>query len=461
MTTVGGAGVHSEAVANVVDDADFASRPVPEEARRHWFSVAVTKFGQVSALSQFLIGSALGYGMTFLNAFIAITLGSVILQVVSILVGIIGQRQGLTTSLLTRWTGFGRVGAAVVGAVIAVSSIGWFGIQSAVSAQGLHETVGLMPEWLWALLFGLSITAVVIVGFAMIARVAFIAVPAFLAMVIWSVTVELTRHDIGALLTAPPPGPELSLIEGTGIVAGGFIVGAVINADITRYNRTPGDVIKQTVVGISGGEYLIGLIGVLLAHAVHTDDVVAIVLSSVGWVGVLVIILGTIKINDINLYSSVFGIVNLLNTALRRPVSRRLVAVVVGIAGSVLGAIGILDHFTEFLTFLGILMPPVAAVMIAEYFVVRTWRTELEAAREQETIPATEPLWVPATLLVWAVASAVGYFVPWGIAAVNSLLVAFVLYVIAGRAGLVREFGRGETPERAVIAAPGYAATAD
>src|SRR5699024_8802407 len=116
---------------------------------------------------------------------------------------------------------------------------------------------------------------------------------------------ELTRHDVGSLLTAPPPGPELSLIEGTGIVAGGFIVGAVINADITRYNRTAGDVVKQTIVGISGGEYLIGLIGVLLAHAVHTDDVVAIVLSSVGWVGVLVIIMGTIKINDINLYSSV------------------------------------------------------------------------------------------------------------------------------------------------------------
>lgn len=435
------------ASTQVVEDTDYASRPVPPEAQRHWFSVAITKFGQVSALSQFLIGSTLGFGMTFGNAFLAITLGSVILQIVSILVGIIGQRQGLTTSLLTRWTGFGRGGAAVVGAVIAISSIGWFGIQSAVSAQGLHATVGVMPEWLWALLFGLAITAVVIVGFSLIARVAYIAVPAFLALVIWSVGVELTRHDIGELLTGPPPGPEISLLAGTGIVAGGFIVGAVINSDITRYNRSRADVVKQTIVGIAGGEYLIGLIGVILAHAVHTADVTTIVLSSVGWVGVLVIILGTVKINDINLYSSVFGIVNLLNTVLRRTVDRRLVAVAIGLAGSVLGAVGILGHFTDFLSFLGILMPPVAAVMIAEYFIVKTWRLELDEARATSSIPPTEPLWVPATLVTWVAGSGVGYFVPWGIPAINSLLVTFVLYVVAGRLGLVREVGRGPTPE--------------
>lgn len=431
------------------EDTDYASKPVPRTAQRHWFSVAITKFGQVSALSQFLIGSALGYGMTFWNAFLAITFGSVILQLVSIMLGIIGQRQGVTTSLLTRWTGFGRGGAAIVGAVIAVSNIGWFGIQSAVSAEGLAATIGVLPEWLWALLFGLMITAIVIVGFSLITKIAFIAVPSFLLLVFWSVSATLSNHDLGALFTGPPPGEEISLITGIGIVAGGFIVGAVINPDITRYNRTGADVVKQTIVGIAGGEYLIGLAGVLLSHAARTDDVTAIVLSSVGWVGVLIIILGTIKINDINLYSSVFGIVNLLNTIFSRPVSRRVVAVTIGVLGSVLGAIGILDHFTSFLSFLGVLMPPVAGVMVAEYFVVKKWRDELDEARTHRIIPPTEPLWVPATLVIWAIGSAIGLAVPFGIPAINSLLAAFGLYVLAGRMNWVKEYGRGESPERA------------
>ena len=45
--------------------------------------------------------------------------------------------------------------------------------------------------------------------------------------------------------------------------------------------------VKQTVLGITLGEYVIGLVGVLLAHAVRTGNIVTIVTSSVGWVGVL------------------------------------------------------------------------------------------------------------------------------------------------------------------------------
>ncbi|GAA2104425.1 cytosine permease [Brevibacterium salitolerans] len=434
---------------NSQPDSDYADAPVPGSARRHWFPIAVTKFGQVSALSQFLLGSTLGFGMTFLNAFLAITIGSVILQVVSIAVGIIGMRTGLTTSILARWTGFGRGGAAVVGAVIAITSIGWFGIQSGVSAQGLASTVGIMPEWAWALLFGLAITAVVLFGFRMIARVAFLAVPAFLVLVLWAVALELREHSLWELATSPPPGPEVGLLAGTGLVAGGFIVGAVINSDITRYNRSAADVVKQTVVGISLGEYLIGLIGVLLAHAIHSDNVTTIILSSVGWVGVLVIIMGTIKINDINLYSSVFGLLNFVSAVFGRTADRRVVTLVVGVLGSVLGAAGILDHFTGFLNALGVLLPPVAAIMVAEYFVVRRWRAEIDLAHTERILPETQPNWVPATLVIWVISSGIGFFVTWGIPAISSLIVAFALYVVAGRLGWVREVGRSATAEHA------------
>ena len=61
---------------------------------------------------------------------------------------------------------------------------------------------------------------------------------------------------------------------------------------MTRFNRTAGDVVKQTVVGITLGEYVIGLVGVLLAHAVDTADIVAIVTSTVGFVGMLIVIIG-------------------------------------------------------------------------------------------------------------------------------------------------------------------------
>lgn len=89
-----------------------------------------------------------------------------------------------------------------------------------------------------------------------------------------------------SLVTSPAPGPTMSVWAGTGIVAGSLTLGAITTADMTRLNRSRADVIKQIVVGVSLGEFVIGLAGVLLAHvAAHGDIVaiVAIVTSSIGF----------------------------------------------------------------------------------------------------------------------------------------------------------------------------------
>ena len=426
---------------------DYALVRVPQDKRYSWWSVAVQRFGQVSALSQFLLGSTVGFGMSFWDAFWAFTLGAVVLELVCIGVGIIGCREGLQTSVLTRWTGFGHGGSAVVGAAIGISLIGWFGIQSGVSAEGLLSLIGVLPAWAWSLLFGLAVTLIVLWGFASMKWVAYVTVPAFIVLVAWSVGSALFGHDVGTLVALPPPGPSMSLLEGTTLVAGGFIVGAVITPDMTRFNRTPADVVKQTVVGFTIGEYLIGMSGVLLAHAIRSDDIITIVTSSVGWVGTLVIILGTLKINDWNLYSSGLGIVNFVGTVFGKRVNRGMVTLIIGVVGSLLAAGGILDSFTGFLTLLGVAFPPIAGIMVAEYFVVKQWRPELDRSRAAGTLPETAPTWVPATLVIWVLAALIGEFVAWGLPSINSLIAAFLLYVVVGKLGLVRGVGLSRTAE--------------
>jgi len=426
-------------------DDDFALGRVPVDARHGWWSVGVQRFGQISALSQFLLGATLGYGMTFWSAFWALTIGAVILELVCILVGVIGCREGMQTSMIARWTGFGQGGSAVVGVAIGISLMGWFGIQSAVSAEALVNLVGILPQWAWSLIFGLVVTLVAVSGFTSMKWVAYVTVPAFLALVAWSVGAELAHHDLGALVLSEPPGPRLSVLEGTTLVAGSFMVGAVVAPDMTRFNRNTADVIKQTLFGITLGEYVIGLAGVLLAHAVGSDSIVMIVISSVGWVGLLVIVLGTSKINDWNLYSAGLGIVNFAGTVLGRDINRRTVTLVVGTVGSVLAAGGILDRFTDFLILLGVVFPPISGIMIAEYFVVKRWRPELDASRANAAMPKSAPTWVPATLVIWVLAALVGQFESWGLPSINSLVVGFLLYVAAGKLGLIRELGSSQT----------------
>ena len=441
---------------------DFALSRVTPSARKRWFPIAVQRFGQVSALSQFLLGATLGYSMTFGDAVIAFLLGSILLEVIMCIIGIIGQKEGLNTALLARWTGFGEVGASLVGLAIGISLIGWFGIQSGISAESLESLLpGVLPMWAWSLIFGLLVTAIVAVGFGGMQWLANVTVPLFLILVGWSVISELSRHSLVDLLTSPAPGPTMSIWQGTAVVAGGLIVGAIITADMTRFNRSPQDVIKQTVLGVTLGEFVIGLAGVLLAHAAATGNIVAIVTSSVGLVGLIIVLTGTLKINDWNLYSSSLGLLNFVSTAFNKGLPRVATTIVLGVVGSLLAAGGILNNFVPFLLVLSVAFPPIAGIMVAEYFIVKKWRAELDATRDHGTLPATAPRVVPATIVIWLIASLVGYFVTWGIPAISSLLVSMVLYIVAGKLGWVRGFGVATTMQAPVDADTSGTAVAD
>lgn len=417
---------------------DYSLSRVPEEARYSWISVAVQRFGQVSSFQQFMVGAVLGYGMTFTDAVIAITVGSVMLEAVTILLGVAGVKEGLSTSVLARWSGFGRKGSAAVGMLVAFSLAGWFGVQNGVFAHGMHNLAGGVPPWAWALAGGAAVTAVSVFGFNTMAWTAYLTVPAFLLLAGWSVVDTLADHSLGHLVTAAPPGPALSLAEGTTLVAGAFILGALMTPDMTRFNRRPSDVVKQTLLGVTLGEYLIGLTAVLLGHAARTADIVGIITTSSGLLGTLILATAILKINDWNLYSSALATVNSIDVIFGRRVGRRTVTLVIGAVGTALSAAGLMDDFTGFLETIGVLAPPVAGIIIAEYYVVRRFRADLDRARSHGGLPGGIADWMPLSLVCWAAGALAGEYAGIGIPAVNAVVAAFALYAVAGRAAARR-----------------------
>jgi cytosine permease len=409
---------------------DYSLSRVPESERYSWITLAVQRFGQHSALSQFLLGATLGFGMTFWSAFLALTLGAVLLEVVAIFTGIAGMREGLSTPVLARWAGFGRYGSSIIGLAFAVSLTGWFGVQNAIFAEGVHSLVGGIPVWAWSIVTGAVVTLVVVYGFLSMAWVAYITVPVFLLLAGHSIANVLSEYRLGDLLASAPPGESLSLATGTTIVAGGFIIGGVLAPDMTRFNRSTSDVVKQTVVGITLGEYTVGLIGVLLAHALKTQDIIEIVTSTSGFIGTIVLIAATLKINDWNLYSSSLGFANSIDAIFGKRVNRAVITMLVGALGTVFSAAGILEQFVPFLITLGVVVPPIAGIMIVDYYLLRRHREQLEEGAGSGVLPARQEKLNPVTLFAWAGASIVGYKVQWGIPALSSLICGAVLYYV-------------------------------
>lgn len=426
--------------ARTVGSDDYALSRVPRDKRLGFWTMLLQWLAQSGSISQFTLGATIGVGMSFAGAFWAFTLGAVILEVVIFAIGLAGMREGLATPLLTRWAGFGRNGSALVSLVISISLVGWFGVQNTIFGDSVASLVG-GPSWLWCVVAGAAITVLVIFGFRYMAVFAKIVTPLFFAMVAWSVTDALSEHSLSELIHSPAPGQTIPLSVAATAIAGGYMTGAIVSPEMTRYNRKGSHVFLQSASSMILSEYIVGLTGVLLGHMVGNGQVSQIVLSTSGVFGVLVVLMSTAKINDWNLYGSSLGVVNFFQVVFAKRLHRGAVTIVLGIAGTALSAVGIMTHFTDFLSVLGVAIPPVGGIIVAEYWVVRRMRAPLDATRDAGTLPATSPTWVPMSLAIWAAAFCVGKFYDGGIPALNSLLTAFVLYAVLGLAGWIRPYG--------------------
>lgn len=65
----------------------------------------------------------------------------------------------------------------------------------------------------------------------------------------------------------------------------------------------------------------------------------------------------------------------------------RWLTLILGLAGTALSVMGIISHFIDFLILLGVLFPPIAGVMLVDYYVLRTHRALLDATRARHALP--------------------------------------------------------------------------
>ena len=421
----------------MTNDNDYSLSRIPEGAKEPFWQILMVRIGAICCVSQLVLGATLGYGMSFWGAFWATMLGSVILQVLSWALGTAAAREGLSTSLLSRWAGLGKNGSAILGGVVAISMVGWFGVQNCVFAEGMLDITGILNYPIWALITGLGITLLVAAGIRWIARFASIFVPLFILAVIVSAAIVLQDHSLIEFLNSPHPGPELGFGAAVTIVAGGFIAGAICTPDYSRYLKDGKQVFWMTLIGTFVGELGMNLLAVILCHATGTQNVTDIMMATSGVLGVIIVVASTVKLNDINLYSSGLGIATMINALFNVKVNRAAMIWGLGIVGTVLSMLGVINYFQDFLTLLGVAIPPVAGIMVIDYYLLRRNRAALEETRESGTLPSRVEKWNPITIVVWILAFGVGevssiYAI--GIPGLNSLIFAGVVYWIAMKA---------------------------
>ena len=110
----------SEPLENTTAEAlknDYSVSIVPESQRKSLVNNAAVWYGFTVSISAFLTGGTLGDGLTASRGILAVLIGNAVLIVIACLLGIIGQRTGLTTASLGRIV-FGKTGSIISSLVL-------------------------------------------------------------------------------------------------------------------------------------------------------------------------------------------------------------------------------------------------------------------------------------------------------------------------------------------------------
>ncbi|MGY3718298.1 cytosine permease [Sutcliffiella cohnii] len=421
-------------------NGDFVSTPVPENARRPWWEITFVTSGFCLAVSGMFAGAALSTGMSLQNVIIAIVIGNLLLTLFGGLMGAIGAKTGVATSMLAKHT-FGRSGSIIISLIFAVTLIGWFSVQAGFFGQTIHAmlpNIGVITSAPVASAWGgalMILTA--FIGYKGVRMLSNIAIPLLIILSLVGIVLAVSGSGgWGGLASGVPQ--SISIMEGIVIVVGTFAVGAVVQPDISRFAKSPKDSWIAMTIGMLLANGFIVFAGAVTSLAMGTGDLPAAMLQlGLGIPAILILLAAQWTSNDSNLYSSSLSFANIFK------MKRSNIVIIVGVIGTIMGAIGIANYFVGFLSMLGVLIPPIAGVIIADYFVLNKEKYKFE-----ENTVFKQVKW--NSLIAWLLGVAGGLFLTWGISSLNGIVIAFIFQIILNRLAKKSEASTEENIKRSV-----------
>lgn len=358
---------------------DYAASELPQSEQRSTLTITLVRMGYTVSATDLLFGMSLGLYFTFWTALAVALVSSILICLVSVLTGLIGQREGLNTTLITRLA-FGREGSRLPSLVIAVINVGFAGYSTAITASVLPNLFpGYSQEAVWLfyiVVLSVLYTALSTLGFAKgLAWVGRISVPVMLVVVLVA-AIAAIEHAGGwsAILSAvPAQAGKMSIFTMVALGTAKWMQGATTPPDITRFAKNAGAVYITTFAEFIAGNFVFNLLGVVLGLAVGVSNLGA-ALGAVG-VGALAAIAIFVQgfPHEVNsLYTGSLAGRNALS------IPRLYVNVISGILVAMLAyhglTQGILQSFLGYLGYLAYVMPLIPGIMIADYFLVHRGR---------------------------------------------------------------------------------------
>lgn len=346
-----------------LQDINFSLESVPHTQRQGFIVLAFIMLGFTYFSASMLAGGHIGTGLALKDFLIAIILGNAFLAIYTALLGSIGVKTGLTTHLLARYA-FGYRGSWLASLLLSGTQVIWFGVGIAMFATPISEITGINLYALVALT-GVIMTGTMYFGISAIAALSIIAVPTMTILGIYSIGEAInTAGDLSSLSTMNPINP-MTMTTAFNIVIGSFISGGTLTADFLRFGHSVKTAIIVSMLAFFVGNSLMFIFGAIGTLALGEPDIFDVMLLQ-GLIMPAIVILGlNIWTNNNNaLYSAGLGFSNITEK------SSRSLSMILGSIGT-LCSLWIYENFIIWLVFLSSTIPPIGAILIADYFLKR------------------------------------------------------------------------------------------
>ena len=356
---------------------------IDESKRQSWLSIAAVWAGGMICVPCLMIGGVLaGGGLSLPQMVLSILIGYGIICAYMIFIGMQACDTGLPVSVMASGA-LGEKGARyIISILLAIACVGWFGIQSATCGSAFANMIasmlgkGASPAFvtICSLIWGVIMLVTACVGFKGLKWLNYIAVPLLVIVCLYGLIAGIVKNDGGADIANYAPEASAGMVFGISMVVASFALGGVISADYCRFAKNRGDVVKSSIVGVIPAGLFMLLTGALMSIVTGQYDISAILASlGVPFIGLIALVLATWTTNVTNAYSGGLALSNLLGFDESK---FKITTGIAGGIGTLLAAFGLLNAFQGFLSLMSALIPPLAGVLIANYWIVGKGKKE-------------------------------------------------------------------------------------
>ncbi len=325
-------------------------------------SNSIIWFGAGVSIAEILTGTYFA-PLGFAKGILAILIGHVIgcsLLFFAGYIGALSKKSAMDSTALS----FGKIGAKIFALFNVIQLVGWTGIMIYDASLSLNEIFSTQ-KWVWAVITGLLIILWVIAGITNIGKFSF---GVMIALFVLTIVMCKVVFFGGNSSVSAEFQEALSFGQAIELAVAMPLSWLPLISDYTKEAEKPFAATFASSVTYFFVSCWMYIIGMGLAILTSESDIAKIMTAAgLGKIALVIIILSTVTTTFLDAWSAAISFKTIFEKA-----PEKITAIIVTVIGTLAAVLFPMDNITDFLYLIGSIFAPMIAILLADYFILKS-----------------------------------------------------------------------------------------